>query len=66
MDLSMEDVSCGVFGDGCDGPNCMDTAGTRPMTLRRVQSILLLKYGLGKVKYIHLPNAYFRVKCITC
>ncbi len=32
MDLSMEDVSWRVFGDGCDGPNFMDTAVTRPKT----------------------------------
>ncbi len=30
MDLSIEDVSWRIFGDGCDGPNCMDTAVTRP------------------------------------
>ncbi len=42
MDLIMEDVSWRIFGDGCDGPNCMDIAVTRPETKRGMQSILIL------------------------
>ncbi len=64
-DLSMGDVSRRIFGDGCDSPNCMDMALTRPKTYRRMQSILILKYGLGKAKYFHLSEEYFRAKCIT-
>jgi hypothetical protein len=30
-----------------------------------MQSILILKYGLGKAEYLHLANKYFRVKGIT-
>jgi hypothetical protein len=32
MVLSMERVSWEIFGDGCVGLNCMDTAATRPST----------------------------------
>jgi hypothetical protein len=32
MDLSVEDISYRIFGDGCEGLNCMDTAVIRPKT----------------------------------
>ncbi len=32
MVLSMENISWGIFRDGCDGSNCMDTAVTRSTT----------------------------------
>ena len=31
-DLSMEDVSWRIFGDGCGGPDCMGMAVTRLKT----------------------------------
>ncbi len=31
-DLSIKDVGRGIFGDGCDGPSCMDMALTRSKT----------------------------------
>ncbi len=45
-----------IFGDGCDGSNCMDTAVARPKTWQRARNMLSLKYGLGKAKYLDLAD----------
>jgi hypothetical protein len=48
-----------MFGDGCDGPNCVDTAVARPITYRRARNMLILKYGLEERKYWFLASKIF-------
>jgi hypothetical protein len=54
MVLSMESISCGIFGDGCVGPNCMDMTVARPMPERIERNPRFLSMELGKAKYLSL------------
>jgi hypothetical protein len=52
----MENVSWEMFGDGCVGSYCMDTAVARPTTWRNMRNLDSLKYGLGKATYLNLAD----------
>ncbi len=58
----MANISMMIFGERCVGHKCMDMVVVRPTTYRRARSLLYLKNGLGKAKYLSLANWNFRVR----
>ena len=54
-------VSWIIFGDGCDGPNCMDMAVARPLHQEEQETCLSLSMDYGKANIGFLPVEYLRV-----